>query len=35
LQGIRLIKYYAWEQFYMSKVQALRAKEIHAIKAMA
>ncbi|KAG6873113.1 hypothetical protein C0995_002776 [Termitomyces sp. Mi166 len=32
LQGIRLIKFYAWESFYIDKLGALRSREIKAIR---
>ncbi|RDB26371.1 Oligomycin resistance ATP-dependent permease YOR1 [Hypsizygus marmoreus] len=32
LQGIRLIKYYAWESFYTSQISKLRAREIATIR---
>jgi ATP-binding cassette, subfamily C (CFTR/MRP), member 1 len=32
LQGIRLIKYYAWESFYAGKILGMRAKELRAVK---
>ncbi|KAG6807491.1 hypothetical protein H0H92_007294 [Tricholoma furcatifolium] len=32
LQGIRLIKFYAWENFYIDRLGELRAREIRAIK---
>jgi hypothetical protein len=35
LQGIRLIKYYAWETFYAHQIGGLRRKEINAVRKMA
>ncbi|KAJ2916152.1 hypothetical protein MD484_g4261, partial [Candolleomyces efflorescens] len=35
LQGIRLLKYFAWEGFYMDQISILRRKEIRALKIMA
>lgn len=35
LQGIRLIKLYAWEMFYSSKIQDLRQRELRAIRSAA
>ncbi|RXW15854.1 hypothetical protein EST38_g10001 [Candolleomyces aberdarensis] len=35
LQGIRLIKYFAWEGFYMDQISGLRQKEIRTLKIMA
>lgn len=35
LQGIRLIKLYAWEAFYTSQISGLRKKEIQAIRKQA
>ncbi|TEB30865.1 multidrug resistance-associated ABC transporter [Coprinellus micaceus] len=35
LQGIRLLKYFAWEGFYMNEITGLRRKEIRALKIMA
>ncbi|KAK0231362.1 multidrug resistance-associated ABC transporter [Armillaria fumosa] len=32
LQGIRLIKFYAWEAFYLSQIGELRQKEIRILK---
>ncbi|KAJ7607370.1 multidrug resistance-associated ABC transporter [Roridomyces roridus] len=32
LQGIRLIKYYAWEAFYTHQIGGLREREIRAVK---
>ena len=32
LQGIRLIKFYAWEAFYVQQIGFLRAKEIQTIR---
>ncbi|KAJ7591654.1 multidrug resistance-associated ABC transporter [Mycena floridula] len=32
LQGIRLLKYYAWEQFYVHQITGLREKEIAALR---
>jgi ATP-binding cassette subfamily C (CFTR/MRP) protein 1 len=32
LQGIRLIKYYAWEDFYVHRIGALRAREIATVR---
>lgn len=32
LQGIRLIKFYAWESFYISQISTLRTREIATIK---
>ena len=32
LQGIRLIKIYAWEAFYVQQIGLLRTKEIQAIR---
>lgn len=35
LSGIRLLKYYAWEQFYAHQVGALRAREVSTIRRLA
>ncbi|CAL1711021.1 unnamed protein product [Somion occarium] len=35
LQGIRLIKFYAWESFYTNQIGSLRAKELKTIRKMA
>ena len=35
LQGIRLIKFYAWEAFYVQQIGLLRTKEIKAIRTSA
>ncbi|PPR03716.1 hypothetical protein CVT24_007391 [Panaeolus cyanescens] len=35
LQGIRLIKYYAWESFYTQEIGGFRTKEIQTLKKMA
>jgi ATP-binding cassette subfamily C (CFTR/MRP) protein 1 len=35
LQGIRLIKLYAWEAFYTGQISDLRKNEIHAIRRQA
>ncbi|KAI0071668.1 multidrug resistance-associated ABC transporter [Panus rudis PR-1116 ss-1] len=35
LQGIRLIKFYAWEQFYSHQIGDLRAKELKTVRKMA
>ncbi|RDX46560.1 multidrug resistance-associated ABC transporter [Lentinus brumalis] len=35
LTGIRLIKYYAWEQFYMHQVGMLREREVATMRPMA
>ncbi|KII85509.1 hypothetical protein PLICRDRAFT_145262 [Plicaturopsis crispa FD-325 SS-3] len=35
LQGIRLVKFYAWESFYTQQVSALRGREIDTIKVSA
>ncbi|KAJ7036806.1 multidrug resistance-associated ABC transporter [Mycena alexandri] len=32
LQGIRLIKYYAWERFYTHQISALRTREIATVR---
>jgi ATP-binding cassette subfamily C (CFTR/MRP) protein 1 len=32
LQGIRLIKFYAWEAFYVQQIGLLRMEEIQAIR---
>ena len=32
LQGIRLIKFYAWEAFYVQQIGVLRTKEIQTIR---
>lgn len=32
LQGIRLIKYFAWEEFYGSKVGGIRRPEVKALR---
>ncbi|KAJ7284389.1 multidrug resistance-associated ABC transporter [Mycena rebaudengoi] len=34
LQGIRLIKYYAWEDFYMHQIGTLRQREIVTVRTM-
>ena len=33
LQGIRLIKFYAWEAFYVQQIGILRRKEVQTIRA--
>ncbi|KAJ3518977.1 hypothetical protein NMY22_g13415 [Coprinellus aureogranulatus] len=35
LQGIRLLKYFAWESFYQKEITGLREKEIKTLKVMA
>ncbi|KAF7792645.1 hypothetical protein EIP86_003742 [Pleurotus ostreatoroseus] len=35
LQGIRLIKYYAWEQFYVSRINDYRSRELKAVRGLA
>ncbi|KII85519.1 hypothetical protein PLICRDRAFT_319144 [Plicaturopsis crispa FD-325 SS-3] len=35
LQGIRLVKYYAWEQFYMHRITTLRGREVATIRRQA
>jgi len=35
LQGIRLIKFYAWEAFYTHQVGELRAREVKTIRKVA
>ncbi|KAJ7163116.1 multidrug resistance-associated ABC transporter [Mycena filopes] len=35
LQGIRLIKYYAWERFYSHQIGSLREREIRTVRKMA
>lgn len=32
LQGVRLVKYYAWENFFAGKIAALRGRELQRIK---
>ena len=32
LQGIRLIKFYAWEAFYVQQIGLLRTKEIQTVR---
>lgn len=32
LQGVRLVKYYAWESFFAGKIAALRGRELQRIK---
>ena len=32
LQGIRLIKFYAWEAFYVQQIGLLRKKEVQTIR---
>ena len=32
LQGIRLIKFYAWEAFYVQQIGMLRTKEVQTIR---
>ena len=33
LQGIRVIKFYAWEKFFLSKMDVVREKELRQIRA--
>ena len=35
LQGIRLIKFYAWEAFYTNQIGDLRERELRTIRTMA
>ena len=35
LSGIRLIKYYAWEQFYAHQVGLFREREVHTVRRLA
>lgn len=35
LQGIRLIKYYAWESFYVQQIAELRARELKTVRNLA
>ncbi|CAL1710985.1 unnamed protein product [Somion occarium] len=35
LQGIRLIKFYAWENFYANQIGSLRTREVETIRKMA
>lgn len=35
LQGIRLIKYYAWEAFYVHQIGALRERELSTVRRLA
>lgn len=35
LQGIRLLKYYTWEEYYAGKIKELRAKELAAVRVSA
>jgi ATP-binding cassette, subfamily C (CFTR/MRP), member 1 len=35
LQGIRLLKFYAWEGFYAEKVKELRKQELKAVRTAA
>lgn len=35
LQGIRLIKFYAWEEFYANEIGGLRTQEIKTVRASA
>lgn len=35
LQGIRLIKCYAWERFYTGKIAKVRQREMQAVKKVA
>lgn len=35
LQGIRLIKFYAWEAFYAHQIGALRERELRAVRGLA
>lgn len=35
LQGIRLIKYYAWEQFYVHQIGTLRERELGTVRRLA
>lgn len=35
LQGIRLIKFYAWEWFYTHRIGTLRTREIQTVRKMA
>lgn len=35
LQGIRLIKYYAWETFYAGKVTKVRVQEMESLRIVA
>ena len=32
LQGIRLIKLYGWEAFYIRRIEGMREKELRAVK---
>jgi hypothetical protein len=34
LQGIRLIKYYAWEDFYTHQIGTLRQREVATVRNM-
>ena len=35
MQGIRLIKYYAWEAFYVQQIANLRGRELKAVRGLA
>lgn len=35
LQGIRLIKYYAWEQFYTDQIAKVRSRELETVRRVA
>jgi ATP-binding cassette, subfamily C (CFTR/MRP), member 1 len=32
LQGIRLIKFYGWEDFYVQKIQEMRTREVATLR---
>ena len=35
LSGIRLIKYYAWESFYVHQISTLRERELRTVRGLA
>jgi ATP-binding cassette, subfamily C (CFTR/MRP), member 1 len=32
LQGVRLIKFYGWEEFYVQKIQEMRTREVATLR---
>jgi hypothetical protein len=32
LQGIRLVKFYGWEDFYVERIQEMRTREVKTIR---
>jgi ATP-binding cassette, subfamily C (CFTR/MRP), member 1 len=32
LQGIRLVKFYGWEDFYVARIQEMRTKEVETVR---